>query len=36
MTNPIIDRIDQIKLRRPELLAFTAMCEARIDTWEQP
>ena len=27
---------DQIKLRRPELLAFTAMCEARIATWEQP
>ena len=26
----------QIKLRRPELLAFTAMCEARIATWEQP
>lgn len=27
---------DQIELRRPELLAFTAMCEARIATWEQP
>lgn len=26
---------DQIKLRRPELLAFTAMCEARIATWEK-
>ena len=25
---------DQIELRRPELLAFTAMCEARIATWE--
>lgn len=27
---------EQIELRRPELLAFTAMCEARIATWEQP
>lgn len=27
---------DQIKLRRPELLAFASMCEARIATWEQP
>lgn len=26
----------QIKLRRPELLAFADMCEARIATWEQP
>ncbi|MCW1249647.1 hypothetical protein ODZ83_05505 [Acaricomes phytoseiuli] len=25
---------EQIKLRRPEMLAFTAMCEARIATWE--
>ena len=25
---------DQIELRRPELLAFTTMCEARIATWE--
>lgn len=24
----------EIKLRRPELIAFTAMCEARIATWE--
>ena len=27
---------DQIKLRRPELLAFADMCEARIATWGQP
>lgn len=26
---------EQIELRRPELLAFTAMCEARIATWEE-
>lgn len=25
---------EQIELRRPELLAFAAMCEARIATWE--
>lgn len=25
---------DQIELRRPELLAFASMCEARIATWD--
>lgn len=26
---------EQVELRRPELLAFVAMCEARIATWER-
>ena len=25
---------EQIELRRPELLAFASMCEARIATWD--